>query len=426
MSTLANTLLLKAYGALWTFARPVLRRNARLRNGLDQRMVPADWAVKTDIWIQAASGGEAYLVWELLRHLPEDNDHALLLTSCTAQGVEVLEKAHRWCREMRPRLSLQIRYFPFDQPVLMQKALRMASPRAVALMETELWPGLLAACKKNHVPVAVLNARMNTRSLAGYLATPSLWRSLRPDTVLAISEADARRFAALFGEQGVHVMHNMKFDRVQPPSGGADHGEANPLLDTVIKAGTPLATFGSVREEEEQDVLHIIRRLREARPKTSIALIPRHMERIIPWETTLRNAGVEAVRRSTLDAPAAPGSLILWDEFGELDHAYALSRAVFVGGSLAPLGGQNFLEPLAHGIQPVIGPSYRNFAWAQDLITERMVHVMPDADAVFDQMLRNLKRPAPRDKVREHFTLWLQDRQGGSHSAVQALLSLLQ
>ncbi|MFV0348701.1 MAG: 3-deoxy-D-manno-octulosonic acid transferase [Halodesulfovibrio sp.] len=417
----SNSLLLKAYSSLWPLLRPVLERNKRLRHGLHQRLVPDDWASKADVWVQAASGGEAYLSWELLRHLPEDRGFNLLLTTCTLQGMEVLERAKAWCAEERPRLNLQLRYFPFDKPALMRKAMRLAAPRAVVLLETELWPGLLAASDECNVPVAVLNGRMTTRSLAGYLATPSLWKGLRPQTVLAISENDARRFASLFGEQSMHVMHNMKFDRVQP----ADPSAPNPLQDTVIKENTSLVTLGSVRMEEEAEVQALIRKLREARPKTSIALIPRHMERVVSWEAWLRREGIPMVRRSAADAPPAPGTVILWDEFGELNHVYALSRAVFVGGSLAPLGGQNFLEPLAFGINPVIGPSYGNFAWAAGLIDEKMVHVAADTEEVFEQLLRNLKRPAPRDKVQGQFAEWLSQRQGGSAAAVHALLSMI-
>lgn len=170
----------------------------------------------------------------------------------------------------------------------------------------------------------------------------------------------------------------------------------------------------------------LIRKLREARPKTSIALIPRHMERVVSWEAWLRREGVDMVRRSAVDAPPAPGTVILWDEFGELNHAYALSRAVFVGGSLAPLGGQNFLEPLAFGVTPVIGPSYSNFAWAEGLIDDKLVQVAGDVDDVFEQLLRNLKRPAARDKVQKQFSEWLALRQGGSDAAVNALLTVMQ
>lgn len=419
--SLSNTLLLKAYSSLWTIASPVLARNKRLRHGYGERMVPDGWAGKSDIWVQAASGGEAYLAWELLKALPDGKDWVCLFTTCTKQGMEVLHKAQAWCAEHRPYLTVHARYFPFDKPGMMQRALRMAAPRAVVLLETELWPGLLAACREQQVPVAVLNARMTTRSLAGYLATPQLWKALRPDTVFAISEDDARRFAALFGEQGVHVMHNMKFDRVQPAVDTAE----NPLLDTVIKAGTSLVTLGSVRMEEEEDVRSIITQLREARPKTSIALIPRHMERVIAWEAWLRREGIAMVRRSTIEEPPAAGTVILWDEFGELNYAYDLSRAVFVGGSLAPLGGQNFLEPLAFGIQPVIGPSWSNFAWAGDLITEKLVHVADDAQDVFEQLLRNLKRPAPREKVQEDFGHWLAARKGGAAAAAEALFAIM-
>lgn len=144
--------LLAVYGGVWRLARPLLRRNARLAEGYDQRLVPDDWAGAAHLWVQAASGGEAYLAWELLRHLdgdevasttgdgttadpqqPEtqpnsrpgpvpgpalappfsqDGRLSVLLTSCTRQGVEVLEKARDWAAAHRPGLRVLVRYFP--------------------------------------------------------------------------------------------------------------------------------------------------------------------------------------------------------------------------------------------------------------------------------------------------------------------------
>ena len=417
----SHKMMLAAYGAAWRIARPVLDRNKRLKYGLAQRQVPSGWSKRAHVWIQAASGGEAFIAWQMLREMPDDQQMTILLTSCTKQGIEVLEKAKAWAAEEKGYLDIVVTYFPFDQPATMRRAVEMVSPQAVVLLETELWPGLMSACAEKNIPTVVINGRMNPRSLAGYLATAGFWRRIRPAMIHAISDDDARRYAALFGEQGVYTMNNIKFDSVAVGRAVSK----NPLVGKVFKKNTPLIVLGSVREEEELDVLKLVERLKEARPKTSIALFPRHMERVGAWEMMLQGAGLPFAVRSKIEEVPAPGTIVLWDTFGELGYAYQLARAVFVGGSLAPLGGQNFLEPLSFGKNPVIGSSYHNFKWARGVLDEKMVYSMEDVDGVYDQMMRVLKRAAKPQAVKKRFSAWLKERQGGTQQALNALWALI-
>lgn len=417
----SHNMMLAVYGTAWRIARPVLDRNKRLKNGLAQRLVPYGWSKRAHVWVQAASGGEAYLAWQMLREMPDDQQMTILLTSCTKQGIEVLEKAREWAAKEKSYLDVIVNYFPYDQPHVMERAVEMVAPKAMVLLETELWPGLMTACAVRDIPVTVFNGRMNPRSLAGYLATAGFWQRIRPTMVHAISDKDARRYAALFGEQGVYTMNNIKFDSVSVENATGK----NPLVGKVLKKNTPLVVLGSVREEEESDILDLVIRLKKARPKTSIALFPRHMDRVGLWEMMLNGAEMPIVLRSQITEPPAPGTVILWDTFGELGFAYQLARAVFVGGSLAPLGGQNFLEPLAFGKMPVIGASYHNFQWAEGIIDEKMVCSVDDVDGVFDQIMRILKRTAKPEAVQKRFSTWLKDHQGGTKQVLNALWLLM-
>ena len=128
---------LKAYGLLWKAARPYLTRHKRLRHGFAQRLVPEDWARPADLWIQAASGGEAYLAWTLLRGAAKDLTAGLpapsmLLTTCTEQGRQVLHKAADWFAEATGLPAPQVAFFPLDEPAIMRRALALAAPRAVS------------------------------------------------------------------------------------------------------------------------------------------------------------------------------------------------------------------------------------------------------------------------------------------------------
>jgi 3-deoxy-D-manno-octulosonic-acid transferase len=446
--------LLAAYGGAWRLALPALAASARLREGWAARRAPRDWAAPCDVWVQAASGGEAYLAWELFKaaaaataphagngapspnvpggaQAPADGAAAprkitFLATSCTSQGLSVLEKAASWCRDNAPHVAVRTAFFPFDAPGWMRRALDQAAPRAVVLLETEIWPGLLAACAEKSVPALVLNGRMNARSLAGYLALRPFLRRVAPARVLAISEADAARFDLLFGAATAEPMPNMKFDRFA--SAPEIPFDANPVAK-VVEPGASFVVFGSVREEEESDVRAALKALLAERPKTVIGLFPRHMHRVAAWKGHLKADGLHAVPRSRAGGPRGPvepGTVVLWDSFGELGAAYGLARAAFVGGSLKPLGGQNFLEPLAQGVEPFIGPYWSNFAWVgREIVESGLVREVRSADELAAELAKTLKRPTPPAKVKARAAAYMDAHRGGAARAWAALARLL-
>ena len=427
--------LLSMYGSAFSLAQPVLALSKRLRPGIKRRYVPKDWGENSmapwqDIWIQAASGGEAYLAWELVKGFADSQRFSrvqgrlsVLATSGTDQGIEVLDKALTWCKGERAKVSCSRDYFPFDGPRIMRRALLRTLPKVVVLLETELWPGLLAACAREQVPVVVINGRMSTKSLARYLLMADFFRKTAPARILAVSEADAMRYGVLFGRERVSVMRNIKFDRCVIE-------EALPFVESplsqIFKPGASLAVFGSFRQDEEPDVIEAVSRLRQARPKTTIGLFPKHLRRVPSVRRQLEERGIPCVLRSRLEEPAPPGTVIVWDLFGELNAAYGLARAAFVGGSLKPLGGQNFLEPLAQGIIPCIGPNYGNFAWAgDDLNREGLLRIVHNGEELAGDMVKYLQRPPAQTKVKDRFDRFLAERRGGVKQACGEVARLM-
>jgi len=474
-----HRLALSLYSGLWWLARPLLARHKRLRASLASRLVPNDWAAPADIWLQAASGGEAYLAWELLKAfpiaekkqqkaLPSKKIHEgtrILVTTWTEQGLEVLNNMRVHLAYERPDLHIQTAFFPFDEIPLMQRALRTVQPKLLALLETELWPSLLYACALYNIPVCLLNGRISPKSLRNYRLmdrfTDKVWQSLAPTAIMAMSSADGDRFSALFfqnAEQNieqnidpnlkkprVQVAPNIKFDRAQAatiknkPSQKSQQTPLSPLLPDV-----PIILLASVREEEEAALIPIIRALYEeqshtlieGQPRALIIIAPRHMHRVAAWQALCGDCP-NLVLRSSLspENPAQQGSVIIWDSFGELHYLYSHSHAVFVGGSLAKLGGQNILEPLAAGIIPCTGPHLSNFLWALDLESDQslpdagLITLCPDAEGVHTALkhaLEQAKTPeSDRHAIQERFATWLTPRLGGTQRNAQLLHSLL-
>jgi len=408
---------LKIYESVWRWCIPLLRTNARLKEGFAHRC-EVNNLPPADLWIQAASAGESYLAWSLLETLAPLLPIHVLITTNTRQGLDILRRAIDIVSQSNPLITATCAYFPFDRPSIMESAVACVQPRLMVLLETEIWPGLMAALKKSRRKILLVNGRLTPRSLKHYLLWPSFWKTLGPDRVLAISNDDARRFAALFGPERVETMSNIKFDRLETKT----ENSGNPLSKWLPEA-IPFLVLGSVREPEEEAVGLMIKEIASRAPETVIGLFPRHMHRLDAWGERLTRLNISWQFRSSLkNTPAPPGTVILWDTFGELNHAYAIASAAFVGGSLAPLGGQNFLEPMIHGIVPVIGPFWDNFAWAgMELFEQGLAVKLPDGPASAAELVRQLSRPKPGPSRQAAAIHYIEARKGGTRKACRVI-----
>ncbi|GAB7023159.1 3-deoxy-D-manno-octulosonic acid transferase [Salidesulfovibrio brasiliensis] len=418
---------MSAYSALWRAAVPLLKGNGRLRDGWGERTLDDGLPASADLWIQAASGGEAYLAWEVLKGMKSPfPDHPLrvLCTTNTRQGMDILCRGAEETHGTGQGVAVQCRMFPFDSPSIMRRAVASARPKVALILETEIWPGFLTACKEQGTKVLLANGRMNPRSLAGYLTWPGLFRDLAPDAVMAVSERDAARFATLFGRERVTTMSNIKFDRMVGSSGPRQ--KDNPLAGLLPK-DAPFVVLGSVRRQEEERIEAVLDGLRREAPEAVIGLFPRHMERLDRWREFFDGRGMKWVLRSELQGSAEPGTIILWDTFGELVPAYGMARAVFVGGNLDPkLKGQNFLEPLTCGLRPVIGRYWSSFHWVgREIVESGLVVEVDGPEAVVKALSAAIKAPLERKKVASEAARYIRSRTGGAEAVRKRLAQFL-
>lgn len=428
--------LLGPYALAWKLARPLLRRHKRLALHFAERLVPKDWPGGSGehapyrLWIHAASGGEAYLTREIVAQLaPRVKDIALLCTSMTEQGIEVLRQVQQ--EFSSNNCAITVNYFPLDEPGLMRRALEQAfgpqgqGPRAVVLLETEIWPGLLAACREYGVKSYILNGRMTAGSYKSYRRIAGTLKRLAPDAIMATGTEDAQRFGDIFDAAGapsrVSLMPNIKFDRVNPTADEA----ANPLKALFPENTPQIALLASVREEEEDALEEVVELLQSSLPELCIIVAPRHMHRVGAWAERLSGLKGFKKRSQGLKSLEA-GDVILWDTFGELMALYGISTVAFVGGSLAPLGGQNFLEPLSFGLVPIIGPSWSNFYWVgEEPFEAGMVRQVDNAWGLFAALKDQLENPPERSAVKASFAEYLKEQQGGAKRVADFLLSEL-
>jgi 3-deoxy-D-manno-octulosonic-acid transferase len=417
-----NELIIHLYDLLWFLAIPFFKKFSKLSVGLDQRRSPLLYR-RADLWIQAASAGESYLVQTLLNHLTVHEPISVLITTNTIQGMEILKKNLDPDALTRRGLFIQCAFFPLDQPSIMASMTKSIRPRTMVLLESELWPGLIFALKNQSYPIVVINGRMRKRSLSRHSLLRKFWQAYPPDQILAVSKKDADRFAELFGKANVSKMYNIKFDRLfdqyqaLQPKAGFDPTHFN--KNTFI-------LLASVRKEEEIHVERLLCRLLRKLPHITIAVFPRHMDRLAHWKHILNRVTDHWQLRSQISKPISDGTVVLWDVFGELTTACSFASAVFVGGSLAPVGGQNFLEPLYFGLVPVMGPSWENFQWVgHDIIMQNLLRIEPDWMHVADALIEQITNPLSVNFVKKAAADYIKKRRGGTDQACRVIESHL-
>lgn len=420
MTGTGKIMVLSFYNFLWKIAIPFLKKNQRLSEGYAQRTLKKSLP-PADIWLQSASGGEAYLAWSVIRRLETKKPLRILLTSNTRQGMEVIEKAIDDMSSQNANIKLYKAYFPFDQPDIMEKAVSSVNPSLMILMELEIWPGLLFTLKKRKIKTIILNGRLTEKSFKRYLSLPKLWNAICPDTIHAISNDDAGRFQKLFPKTKITITPNIKFDGIITPH--LSEPEKNPL-EKIFHPNTPSVVLGSVRKEEESEIEKIIVEIIDKKPHTVIGLIPRHMHRLAHWEKTLSRLNILWIKRSEINTPVNKGTVVLWDIFGELSLAYKYFKAAFVGGSLAPLGGQNFLEALDAGVKPVIGPSWENFSWVgEGIMDNNLLRIGQNWQEVAGLLINDLEDDKSRSQVMNEYQTYIKSKQGGSKSSCETILT---
>ena len=304
------------------------------------------------IWIQAVSVGEVEVARRLLGELA-DFDLPVIVSATTATGLALARKTLGDRAVVTP--------CPVDLPVPVKRFLDTAKPRALVLVETELWPEMLHQAGRRGIPVAVVNARLSERSFVRYRRVRVLLKSLLAPLalVLARDESDARKFIDLgVNEDCVRVGGNVKYDllRDERPLSWAE-GLSRWAGDR------PIVVAGSTMEGEEEIVLNSLNHYAAGARRPFLILAPRHPERFTEVASLLESRGLKTVRRSRWEESSeSSADVFLLDTIGELARSYRYGAVAFIGGSLVSTGGHNPLEAALWGVPVLTGPHVHNFA----------------------------------------------------------------
>jgi len=307
------------------------------------------------IWIHAASVGEVNAAAPLITALRERySGYQLLITTFTPTGAQR-------AREL-VQLTVPVHFLPLDAGFAVRRFLNTTKPRALIIMETEIWPNLLLACEEQDVPVLLASARLSEKSVKGYLRFAGfIKRVLSSVRIAAQTDTDRQRFIEIGAEPSyVDVTGNLKLAFELPDNIAASGKE----FREKHGAKRPVWVAASTHEGEEEQVLDAHKRLLEKHPEALLLLVPRHPQRFDGVAEVIRKSGLSFVRRSSNQICDRRTRVLLGDSMGELLMFYAASDIAYVGGSLVKVGGHNLLEPAALALPLVAGPNNYN---AQDV-----------------------------------------------------------
>ena len=370
------------YSLLWLVATPVIagyllwrsRRQPAYRQRWAERFLGRYAGRRTEacLWIHAVSVGETRAAAPLVAALEVAHPGVpILVTHMTPTGRETAEAL------FGDRVIHA--YLAYDYPHAVAAFFRFWRPRIGIVMETEIWPNLMAAAEHAGTPMLLANARLSPKSLVAARRWPTLMRpaAQRFRRILAQADADARRFAILVDgafevgvDSSIATLGNVKFD-VEPPAAQRRLAERfrSGFGAGFSEAAAPLVFLcASTREGEEDRILDAWARHVPAGDEARVLLVivPRHPQRFDSVVAAARSKGFDVARRSDGEAVSPRTRVWIGDSMGELWAYYLAADVAYVGGSIAPLGGQNLIEAAAAGCPILIGRHTFNFAVASD------------------------------------------------------------
>lgn len=361
------------------------------------------------IWIHAVSVGEVVATIPVLKQLrallPE---YEIVLSVTTSSG-------HQTAIDRGKGLYDHLVYFPIDVTRFMVVAMQKVQPAVVVTIDTELWRNFVFAAKAFRATTMLVNGRISDKSFPRAKMVAFFYRDLMKDVDVCLmqTQVDADRIKHL-GGQNVSIMGNVKFDQA------VDGLDADPAVwrdELKIQAGRPVVVIGSTRgAEEEKFVLEGLKAF--GLEKICVIHAPRHLERVPELAAAVRATGGDVALRSKGES----GNYLILDTYGELGQVFCLADVVIIGGGFAKLGGQNLMQPLAHGNPVIHGPYMHNFRdvaqLASDAGATRTVRTPSELATVLTELMNS---PETRYKMGEAAKRIIAENVGASERCAKAI-----
>lgn len=413
--------LLLPFIFLWLFWRG--RKNPDYRQRWAERLgifKPPAWTGA--VWIHAVSFGEAIAAISIIKAFQKQYPEIpLVITTTTPTGSKQIQTQLMGASHSQPNNLFHV-YFPYDLPWTFTRFLKRLRPRLCVIMETELWPNCLQVCRKFKLPVIIANARLSFQSMKKYQWIKPIMREMLSSLacVAAQSQRDGEHYLSLgLPPQQLQIMGNVKYDLTLPEG----LTEQASIWRAHWGQNRPVFIAASTHAPEEEEILKAFVKIKEQHKDTLLIIVPRHRHRFSDVADKIRQQGFSLVTRSSGVLPDASTEVFLGDTMGEMLLFYAVSDIAFVGGSFAPVGGHNTLEPSAFGVPSIVGPHVHNFTEiTATLKAAGALQQVQDGEALVAVVNDWLNQPEKRRQAGDQGKKTVAENRG----AIQKLLGLMQ
>lgn len=307
------------------------------------------------IWMHGASVGESLsmlpLINKLLEVYPELN---IMVTTGTVTSAELMNK------RLPERAFHQ--YIPIDNPAFVNRFIKHWHPDLALWFESDFWPALLSGIKRKNIPLVLVNGRISNKSFKRWQQFDYISKELLSCFTFCLgqSEEDAYRLRVL-GAKDSMCLGNIKYAGINPPV------DEQKLADIKQQIGSrPLWVASSTHNDEEVNIAKVHQKLKQTFPDLLTLIAPRHPQRGEEIQNSVNTLGLKTALRSKAEKITPQTDVYIADTIGEVGIWYTLSQLVFIGGSLIPHGGQNFIEPSRFRDAVMVGPYMHNFTDAMN------------------------------------------------------------
>ncbi len=403
---------------LWrAIRRPAYRAHWKERFGLSKSHPIQN---KKPVWIHAVSVGETRaaqpLIQSLLAQVPE---RTILLTHMTPTGRAA--GAALYAKFLAEGRLVQA-YLPYDYRFAVRRFIRHWQPRLSVMMETEVWPNLIATANEMKLPMTLVNARLSEKSLRKGLRVERLMTQAVKgfDAIAAQSQADADRIQRFSPGVKIQVVGNTKFDVQVPPLSV----ELGAQWKALIRRPTIL--FASSRDGEEQLFFQTLsekfKNVSASSNRPLVIVVPRHPERFAEVSALAVKHGFSVAKRSDGMQTSITSDVLLGDSMGEMFAYYSAAHVAIIGGSFGPFGSQNLLEAMAVGCPVIVGPSRFNFDHIiADAIASGGAIGVEGMTQAIDKAFKQLNSDSDQTSVAELAKQFCAAHQGATKKTLQVL-----
>lgn len=382
--------------------------------------VMAHVAHKNCIWLHAASVGEIVAASPLVKEIHQSMPGIpVLLSVMTPSGYAM-------ARQIIKEADAVI-YFPFDLPGIGARVLQSILPRAVVLVETELWPNFLKAAADRKIPIVMVNGRISDKSMRRYRYLGGIVPAMLKDIAKFCMQSplDAKHIIALgAAPERVIITGNTKFD--QTYSGISQEEQKLLMAEVGFSGHSPILLAGSTHKGEEEILFQAFAKIKDCYPGAKMLIAPRELLRAEEIIKLAENNGFSARKRTVPAAIKQDDDIVVLDTIGELGKMYSLGDLVFVGGSLIPHGGHNILEPAIHGKPILVGPHMFNFKQTYALLSERGACIqINDVSQLVDKALFILNNESVKREMGSSAFAVVEENRGAARKSIVCLEEIL-